>query len=186
MPYTRTFIIPAATGDTNLTLEAVLYNTSGLQQSIQTTLFWEYPNSAYYQWTGSIPDNFRGSVLWRVINSGRFINQSAINPEEIEYLNLPIAALNALSTGIKFSTDRLRFTATNEVISFVTGITVNASGLTFDQSNIIAIKEKTDQMNFENGYLKIDLKPLSEAEPLLVAQNQGNRTIRYYYGKAVL
>lgn len=93
MSYTLSVPIALGSSKTGLTLTATIIDTSGATVSTTGSGFVEI-GSGNYLWTGSLPDNHRGAVVFT--GTGVAVI-AAINPEEIEKINL-LQTLTASTT----------------------------------------------------------------------------------------
>jgi hypothetical protein len=93
MAYTRDFALALGGSQTGLSLEAQLVDTSGSNVgSAVTTGFVEIGLGNYLWHYASFPDDHRGGVIFRVAGGGAIKAFGAVNPEEVERLDVDISS----------------------------------------------------------------------------------------------
>lgn len=100
MPYSALYILNLGPLNTGLTLVARLYDTSGVQVGSDITIgFTEIQNGDYQWYYTSFPTAFRGHI--RIYdNTDRYISSVSVNPEEYEYLDMPISSIPSSLSGV--------------------------------------------------------------------------------------
>lgn len=104
MAYSLSFMVRLGSSMTGKTLRAQLKTTAGANQGgVVTTGFVELGGGEYL-WTGSIPDDFHGCVVFADNGTGAYYTSATINPEEAEYVKL---IKDAVAAGLTIATDGL-------------------------------------------------------------------------------
>jgi len=100
MAYTLDIALALGAAQTGLTLEAQLIDSTGANVGAAvTTGFYEVGVGNYLWHYAAFPDGFRGGVVFQISPGGAIMSFLAMNPEEAEYLDVPVSSRCESGTG---------------------------------------------------------------------------------------